>query len=143
MSLTARLKSDPAWILLAKLIASLLGAGIAYSIWLATLLWSAGEDRSVVSGYFWILAPITTAAVFAIGIAGIEQLLKSGKSRFINIFTWSFFGCSIGAAAVYWFGPMLIVFGMFAAGTVTIALREIIQMGKLARLQRDTKRNGH
>jgi hypothetical protein len=35
-------------------------------------------------------------------------------------------GCAIGAAVVYWFGPMLIVFGMFAAGTASVALREVM-----------------
>jgi hypothetical protein len=32
----------------------------------------------------------------------------------------------MGAAAVFWFGPMLIVFGMFAAGMASLVLREVI-----------------
>jgi hypothetical protein len=39
---------------------------------------------------------------------------------------WPLIGCSLGAAAVFWFGPMLIVFGMFVAGTASVVVREVL-----------------
>ena len=66
------------------------------------------------------------AAGFAAGITVAERLAKKDRTRFICIYVWPLVGCSIGAAVVYPFGPMLIVFGMFAAGTVSLAIREIV-----------------
>jgi hypothetical protein len=45
--------------------------------------------------------------------------------RFIHIYRWPLVGCAIGAGVVYWFGPMLVVFGMLAAGTASVVLREV------------------
>ena len=42
-------------------------------------------------------------------------------------------GCALGAVAVIWFGPMLIVFGMFVAGTASIALREMVSFSESKR----------
>ena len=45
---------------------------------------------------------------------------------FSRILVWPLIGCAVGAGIVYWFGPMLIVFGMFVAGTASVALRETV-----------------
>jgi hypothetical protein len=74
----------------------------------------------------WLSAPVATATGFATGIAIFEHLTGASKTRFFRLFKWPMIGCAIGAGAVYWFGPMLIVFGMFAAGTASVALREVM-----------------
>ena len=42
---------------------------------------------------------------------------------------WPLVGCAVGALAVYWYGPMLIVFGMFVSGTCGVVLRELVLGG--------------
>lgn len=64
---------------------------------------------------------------FSVGILVIEHLTGTSRTGFYRVFLWAFVGCALGAGIVYWFGPMLIVFGMFAAGTATIALKEIVE----------------
>lgn len=111
---------------LAKVTLSLLCAGTAYFIWLAAFLQATKFDVSLVKAILWLLAPVATAAGYASGIAMFEHLSGMNKTRFLRIFTWPLIGCAVGAGAVYWFGPMLIVFGMFVAGTASVALREVV-----------------
>jgi len=106
---------------------SLLCAGVFYTVWLAVFLRAAKFDNSVVVDILWLLAPVVTAAGFAVGILILEHLTTTSRTNFFRIFVWPLTGCAIGAGVVYWFGPMLIVFGMFAAGTVSIALREVFK----------------
>jgi hypothetical protein len=108
----------------ARVISSLLFAGIFYSAWLAAFLLTVGLDNPVLEAIAWLSAPAATAAGFATGIAIFERLTGASRPRFLHILAWPLIGCAIGAGAVYWFGPMLIVFGMFAAGTASVALRE-------------------
>ena len=56
-----------------------------------------------------------------------EMLPGTRKSKILDILKWPLIGCTIGAGVVYWFGPMLVVFGMFAAGTAGIVLRETLE----------------
>ena len=79
---------------------------------------------AVLRGIGWLSAPLVTAAGFAAGLWIVERLLGAARTRFSRIFAWPLVGCALGAAAVFWFGPMLIVFGMFLAGTVSVVLRE-------------------
>jgi len=62
----------------------------------------------------------------ATGLWIAYRLLSRGRERVLQLWVWPFVGCSVGAAAVFWFGPMLIVFGMFATGTLSVALREVV-----------------
>jgi hypothetical protein len=105
---------------------SLLCAGVFYSGWMAAFLLTARLDSSIVQAIGWLTAPVVTAAGFAAGIAVSEHLAKRSKTKFIRILVWPLVGCAVGAAAVYWFGPMLIVFGMFATGTASVILREAV-----------------
>ena len=73
------------------------------------------------------------AAGFAVGVTMAERLGKKGRTSFIRIYVWPLVGCAIGAAVVYPFGPMLIVFGMFAAGTASVLVREIVIRSKADR----------
>lgn len=86
---------------------------------------AAESGSSVVEVVGWLSAPVITAAGFAAGIAIFEHLTRASKTGFFRIFTWPLIGCTIGAGAVYWFGPMLIVFGMFVVGAASVALREL------------------
>lgn len=107
-----------------KIALSILGAGVSYSLWLAVFLltmeWIAAPLRAVV----WVLAPVVTAAGFTAGIAILERRAGGGLLR---IFVWPLIGCMAGAGAVIWVGPMLIVFGMFGAGTASVVLREVMR----------------
>lgn len=121
------------WRAFVKVVASLLCAGVFYSAWLATFLLVAKLDSPVVEAVEWLSAPVVTAAGFAVGIAVVERLAGASKTTFLRIFAWALAGCAIGAGVVYWFGPMLIVFGMFAVGAASMALREMVLIAKKAR----------
>jgi hypothetical protein len=75
------------------------------------------------------MAPATTAAGFALGIALSERLAGQRRTALLRLFLWPLVGCAIGAGVVYWFGPMLTVFAIFAAGTASLALRELYGAG--------------
>jgi len=114
------------WGVSIKVAVSLLCAGISYSVWLAAFLLAAGLGSPVVEAIGRLSAPVATAAGFAIGTTIFEHLTRASRTRFLRIFVWPLVGCALGAGAVYWFGPMLIVFGMFAVGTASVALREMV-----------------
>jgi hypothetical protein len=110
----------------ARVALSLLCAGVFYFVWMSAFILSAGFDSTVVEAILWLLAPVTTAAGFAAGIVVYERLAGASRTGFLAIFVLPLVGCAIGAGVVFWFGPMLIVFGMFAAGTAGVVLREVI-----------------
>ena len=114
------------WGVVLRLGSSLLSAGVFYLAWMAAFLVVTRSDSVAVETALWLLAPVMTAAGFAVGIAVAERLAKKSRTRFLRIYVWPLIGCVIGAAVVYSFGPMLIVFGMFAAGTVSVAAREVM-----------------
>ena len=114
------------WGVLAKVAASVLFAGVFYFVWMATFLFTIKLDNFAVELILWIVAPVVTAVGFAAGIAVFERLSNRSRTRFLHIYRWPLMGCIIGAGVVYWFGPMLIVFGMFATGTASVVLREVI-----------------
>ena len=114
------------WRAFVRVALSLLCAGVFYSAWLAAFLLVDRLDSAVVETILWLSAPVATAAGFAAGVIAVERLTGAGKTGFWRIFLWPLIGCAIGAASVYWFGPMLIVFGMFAAGTASLVLREVV-----------------
>ena len=114
------------WQALLRTVAALLCAGVAYAGWLALFLLTADLEIAFLQTAWWLLAPLETAIGFAAGLALSEQLTGARDTKFVHILVWPLIGCAIGAAAVYWFGPMLIVFGMFVAGTTSTILREIV-----------------
>ena len=116
------------WGALGRVAFSLLCAGASYSVWLAAFLLTTKLESSIVEAILFLLAPVLTAAGFTVGILVLERRTGKGRTRFLRIFIWPLIGCAIGAGVVYWFGPMLIVFGMFAAGTVSVALREAARL---------------
>ncbi len=78
-----------------------------------------------IKGALWIIAPFATAAGYMIGIALCNLVLKQHGQKFLDIYKYPLAGCIAGAAIVLPFGPMLIVFGMFGLGTLSVILREV------------------
>jgi len=111
---------------LVRVTVSVLCAGVLHFLWLAAFLLATKSDSSVVETILWLSAPVVTATGFATGIAIANRLTGAKRTEFFRILIWPLIGCAIGAGVVYWFGPMLIVFGMFAAGTASVALREVV-----------------
>lgn len=114
------------WKALVRIAVSLLCAIIFYIVWMVAFLLTASLESTAAETTLWLLAPVITAAGFATGIAVRERLSGKARPHFLRIFLWPLVGCAIGAGIVYPLGPMLIVFGMLAAGTASIALREVV-----------------
>jgi hypothetical protein len=118
---------DSGWLrqALVRIACSLLGAGLFYAAWMILFLLTSGSAGPFIQAILWLLAPVMTAAGFALGVTLVDRFAGHGRTAFLRIFPWPLIGCAVGAGIVYWFGPMLIVFAMFAAGTAGIALREL------------------
>jgi len=99
-------------------------AGAFFVGWLCVFIPAFKTDSTILRLAGWLSAPVVTALGFASGLWLADRMLRSGEASFLRVLMWPFVGCVLGAAAVFWFGPMLIVFGMFAAGTVSIGVRE-------------------
>lgn len=111
---------------------SLLFGGIFYTVWMAAFLLIERLIKApAVEAFLWVLAPLLTALGFSAGIILFEHLTRTRRAKFLKIFLWPLAGCAAGAAVVYWFGPMLIVFVMLVAGTASVILRELIIIFKL------------
>ncbi len=117
-----------------RLIFSIICAGVTYFVWMAIFLLSKDVTGPIVKGVLWFMGPVITAAGFAIGLVIHEYITGFQRRSFLWTFLWPLVGCSLGAVAVYWYGPMLIVFGMFAVGTLSIILRELFLRKKIMTL---------
>ncbi|MHC5033707.1 MAG: hypothetical protein ACYTFZ_01560 [Planctomycetota bacterium] len=110
---------------LAKCVASLAGAGLLYTVWMAFFIRLAPLEQKVLTGALWLLAPVLTSLGFALPLALIERLGSEDPSSFARTWAWPLVACLAGAAIVFCFGPMLIVFAMFGAATLSVALRKV------------------
>lgn len=110
-----------------RVVLSIIFSGIFYFGWLTFALPVLKSESAspLLVNIAWIAAPVTMALGFTVGVFIFERFPGTRKSKFIDIFRWSFIGCAIGAGVVALFGPMLIIFGMFALGTAAVAIREI------------------
>jgi len=114
-----------------RVILSIIFAGIFYIGWMAVAILVLRTENAgiILKTVIWLAAPVVTALGFTTGVFIFELFPGTGgRDKFFNIFKWSLIGCAIGAGSVVWFGPMLIVFGMFVVGTASIAIREIIRL---------------
>lgn len=112
---------------------SILLAGVFYTEWMAVGIPTikSGFGGLVVKAIFWILAPIVTGFGFVLGPKIFDLCVpKADKSCFWKTYKWCLAGCAIGGGVVCVFGPMLIVFGMFAAGTLSVILQEAARVEK-------------
>ena len=117
---------------LARVALSVFFAGVFYTGWMAVAIPTvkSGFGGLIVKAILWILAPIVTGFGFALGPKIFELLPTADKSRFWKTYKWCLAGCAIGGAVVCIFGPMLIVFGMFVAGTLSVILHEVGRVRK-------------
>ena len=110
---------------LVRLTAALAGAAVFYSAWLAVAVPNGRLSMPVVGTLLLVAAPLLTSLGFALGLREGERLTRGKRGGFLRAWVWPLAGCSLGAFAVYPFGAMLIVFGMFTLGTAAILLREV------------------
>ena len=115
---------------LVRVALSVIFAGIFYIGWMAIALptFKSGFGGLVVKAVIWILAPILTGLGFAVGPKIFELLPAPDTTHFWETYKWCLAGCVIGGGIVWVFGPMLIVFGMFAAGTMSVVLHEMVRI---------------
>jgi hypothetical protein len=106
-----------------RIVWSILGGGLFYLVWLTAFLLLSDLSGAVETA-LWVMAPVVTATGLAAGTALAERRADGRRVPFFRIWIWPLVGCVAGAAVVYPFGPMLIVFGMLALGTAAVALRQ-------------------
>jgi hypothetical protein len=106
-----------------RVVLSVLGGGLFYLVWLTVFL-LLSDLEGAVETVLWVLAPVVTATGLAAGAALAERRPGGQRVRFFHVWIWPLVGCAAGAAVVYPFGPMLIVFGMLALGTAGVLLRQ-------------------
>jgi hypothetical protein len=107
-----------------RLFLSVLGAGAFYTLWMVAGIPGARTGPGPAALAIFALAPIATATGYALGMQLGEGI--TGRTRgFRDAWVWALVGCLVGAFASYPFGPMLIVFGMFATGTAAMIVREV------------------
>lgn len=112
--------------LFVRVIISVAFAGIFYVGWMAVAIPLIKSGPLFAKALCWLSAPVVTGIGFTSGLAIFELLPGTRKSKFRDIVLWTLAGCTIGAAVVFIFGPMLIVFSMFALGTASILAKEIV-----------------
>jgi hypothetical protein len=114
--------------LFARVIVSVAFAGVFYVGWMAISIPVLKSGSSFAKALCWLTGPYITAIGFICGIVIFEMLPGTRKSKSNDIFIWPLAGCYIGAAVVFPFGPMLIVFAMFALGAASIFTKEIVSI---------------
>ncbi|UCG50521.1 MAG: hypothetical protein JSW58_09940 [Candidatus Latescibacterota bacterium] len=107
-----------------RIILSVMGGGAFYTLWLAVAIPKFRSQESPSEVVLMVLAPLITAMGYGVGTLLAERLAKQSDNGVLRACVWPLVGCVVGAAVVYPFGPMLIVFGMFVFGTAAVAVRE-------------------
>jgi len=113
------------WGSLLRVSCALFFGGIFYAFWLLVFL-GINPQGGFLETLSWISAPLVTGVGFALGTYTYNKVRHGDQGGFFRIAIWPITGCTIGALAVYWYGPMLIVFSMLAAGALSIFFRDVI-----------------
>ena len=116
-------------VIAARVALAVLLAGVFYAAWMAVAIPTikAGSGGWIVRVVLWILAPIVTGFGFALGPKIFDLFAPAARRTSLwKAYEWCLAGCAIGGGVLWLFGPMLIVFGMFTAGTLTVAAQEAI-----------------
>ncbi len=111
---------------LVRVAISVLFAGLFHTAWLVVFLLVFKNSTGSTLPVLWIIAPFVTATGFATGMMMANRLFAGRRDSFFRALIWPLAGCVLGAVAVVWFGPMLIVFGMFLVGTGSVILWEFL-----------------
>lgn len=120
-------------VLLARLMVQLLLAGVFYFVWMGILILDLFGASALSRPLIWTLAPVMTAAGYAIGMWLCDRVGRREPIGFCRLYAWPLVGCAVGAGVTCRFGPMLIVFGMFFLGTAAVMVREAWEQRKLSR----------
>jgi hypothetical protein len=113
----------------ARVALAVLLAGVFYAAWMAVAIPTikAGSGGWIVKVVLWILAPIVTGFGFALGPKIFDLFAPAARRTSLwKAYKWCLAGCAIGGGVLWLFGPMLIVFGMFTAGTLIAAVHAVI-----------------
>ena len=110
-----------------RIVVPVLVAGVFWIGFLAVFIPAVKTGNSLLIAVGWLSAPVVTGAGFAVGCMIGERLTNVRRSRYSRVFAWCFAASALGAGAVFWFGPMLIVFAMFLAGTAVVIAGETVR----------------
>ena len=111
---------------LSRIAASTAFSGLFYIGWLAIAIPVLTSECCILNKILlWIIAPFTVALGFTVGVLLVDLILRQQKTKFWDVYKYPLTGCIIGAIIVVFFGPMLIVFGMFALGGLSVIFREV------------------
>jgi hypothetical protein len=110
---------------LALVVVSVLVAGVFHIGWLAAFIPAAKSGVLALKILGWLAAPVITAVGYAAGLWIGERLLTPRTTGFLRILVWPLVGCSLGAAALSWVGPMWAGIGTVVGGAASVVLREV------------------
>jgi len=111
---------------LLRIMVSTAFSGLFYIGWMAVAVPVFKSECCVLNKVLLgIAAPFITALGFTLGILLVDLIFRQQKTNFYCVYKYPLTGCILGAVIVVVFGPMLIVFGMFALGGLSIIFREI------------------
>ena len=91
---------------LAVVAASILMAGVFHIGWLAAFIPAAKSGVMALKILGWLSAPVVTAVGYTAGLWMGERRLTQRTTDFLRILVWPLVGCSLGATALCWIGPM-------------------------------------
>ena len=101
-------------------------SGLFYIGWMVVTISAFNSGCCILNKILlWIIAPFTVALGFTVGILLVDLIFRQQKTKFWLVYRYPLAGCIIGALVVVFFGPMLIVFGMFALGGISVIIREV------------------
>ena len=118
---------------LAVVAVSILGAAIFHVGWLAAFIPAAKSGVIALKIVGWLSAPVVTAVGYAAGLWMGERLLTTRTTDFLRILVWPLVGCSLGAAAWCWVGPMFVGIGTVVGGAAGVVLWEVKLMHSCSR----------
>ena len=115
-----------------RLVVSVVSGAAFYVAWMVVFLVSRLYQFPLFRGLRWILAPITTGLGFSAGAALFARFRHLHHIPFRRLCCYPLLACSVGAAVVFPFGPMLIVFGMCLLGSLAMLLFELADFRRFA-----------
>lgn len=110
---------------LAVVAVSILLAGVFHIGWLAAFIPMAKSGVMTLKIVGWLAAPVVTAVGYAAGLWMGERLLSHRTTAFLRILVWPLMGCSLGATALCWIGPMWAGIGTVVGGAASVVLRQV------------------
>ncbi len=115
-----------------RFLISLLSGAAFYLVWMGVFLLSRPYLSPLFRGVLWFLAPIATGLGFFAGAALFTLFRHLAPIPLRRLCCYSLLACSAGAAVVFPFGAMLIVFGMCVLGSFAMLLFEAAEFRRFA-----------